>query len=147
MEGTTEKFLKIIEETSTHRIEEVKVRVDNFIESELMYALILKLDGKEVKIRRYSHANYGLDDAKKLALEFKHNIDNKVGFLMITGIGDPLSEFKTHDLQEFTCIAYQVDGSWIFWGNHKTFSGVFNYLVWDKELAEIISKKIIEEDL
>ena len=140
-----EEFIKTLEETDTYRVDEVNLDYCEFWEKANyhMKKLVLKIDGKEISVRRYDFVGY---EENILQTHIKH-INLKRGYFCaysknVYGEGDPLDELLKGDLEDYTFIEENEDGLWRFLGNHRTYSGAFMYFLWNKDIVDKITKAL-----
>jgi len=105
-----------------------------------MFSLILLVNGEEAHVQRYGMAMYPWKELMEETEKIKKNY--KQGFYCHIGLGSPLQEFEKGDVEDFTYISQRTPKVWFFLGNHKTYSGVFHYYVWNLDLIEAIKKKL-----
>ena len=127
-------FIETIEETDKYRID----RVDVFMfEHSDMLALTIKVNGKEIKVRRWRNADFYLKQIKEKANSWKE----EDGFYFEYGRGHPLQEFEGNNLEWHTHLTLH-NGYYKFGGNHHRTGGAFGYIIWSKELALEIDERL-----
>ncbi len=132
-----ETFIKTLIDKRSYRID--LVNIQSWGSPHKMYKLMVKVRKKLVFIIRREAWDFYLKDL--IAKAKTHRV--KKGFFYDYGKGDPLKEFEDNDLEDFTFLSKKgKDGTYVFCGNHKKYSGAFRYHIWSRKLASQIRQKL-----
>lgn len=132
-----------------YQIQEVVVSLGFGPPSPLL-ELQVRIRGQAVFVTR-EHIILQTKEGRQSALErlkpLGERFDRLAGFLKVYGHNKtPLAEFSFKEGGGFESFASieRVDhrNVWIFHGNHKCYSAVFRYLIWDLALARRIKSKL-----
>ena len=132
-----EVYVRTVEDTPLYRVDEVKIWSSG--QYKPMLELMLKINGGLVFVRRYDRV-----DAELVLPEHIKQVEGAFerGYFCLRGKGDPLEEFSD-PLEDLTKMEdTEVEGVKRFSGDHRRYSGVFNYLIWNRELIEEIEKRL-----
>lgn len=142
---------KVISETSTFRLLEVTYK--SGWEETSMLRLEVKINDEYVSFMRYEKGKSWEMDHLRRHIE---HIDIKRGWFSVYGKrdeytgeeyanGSPQEQMdlaKEYPFRNITSIDKIGKGIWKFRGNHENYSSSFQYIIWDKKIAQMIKKEL-----